>query len=344
MERNTILAGIGCLIVTALLTGLILRLALARGLLAIPNERSSHVVPTPTGGGLAIVFTTTAALCVLALLDTLTAKQLIAFAGGGAAVAAIGFLDDRRSVSPRVRITVHFAAAMWALYWLGGLPPVSIGGRLLELGIGGYVLGTLGIVWSLNLFNFMDGIDGIAGSEAAFVGFAGALVTVVTGGSPVAAAIALVIGCACAGFLSWNWPPAKIFMGDVGSSYLGYTISLVVVVAARDKPVAWLAWLTLGIVFFVDATLTLARRWLRRERLHEAHRSHAYQWLARRWGHRSVTVGVLLVNLLWLLPCAWLAAVNPERAEWITLAALAPVVLAAICAGVGRPETVVSAP
>jgi Fuc2NAc and GlcNAc transferase len=239
---------------------------------------------------------------------------------------------------------VHFGAALWALFWLGGLPALPIGGEVVTFGVGGYVLGALGIVWTLNLFNFMDGIDGIAASEAAFVAFAGASLSLAFGGSPAVPAVALILGCACVGFLLWNWPPAKIFMGDVGSGYLGYSVALVAILAARDNPVAWLVWLMLGGVFFVDATLTLGRRLLRGERVYQAHRSHAYQWLARRWGHRRVTMGVIVVNVAWLLPCAWLASVYPARAGWITVGALTPLVLAAIAAGVGRREAAVSAP
>jgi len=338
MAWYTLFVAIGCFCVTVLLTGLARRFLLSRRLLAIPNERSSHDTPTPQGGGIAIVVATTVALGVLAVLDALTTRVLIAVVGGGTAVAVVGFLDDRHNVSPKVRIAVHFAAAAWTLLWLDGLPPIPIGEGLYVLGFGGYLLGAIGIVWSLNLFNFMDGIDGIAASEAAFITLAGALISFVTHDSAEVVAISLVVGCACAGFLVWNWPPARIFMGDVGSGYLGYLVASIAIVAAHDDPVAWLVWLILGGVFFVDATLTLVRRWIRRERVYEAHRSHAYQWLARRWGHRRVTVAVLLVNTLWLLPCAWLAAVNPAHAAWIALVALTPLVLVAFGAGVGRNE------
>jgi len=339
MRLYLILIAIGCITASAFLTGLVRRVLVSRRRLVIPGERSLHDVPTPQGGGIAIVAATIAAQCLLAAFGIVPSATLLAFGGGGIAVALIGYLDDRRHVPPLVRISVHFAAALWALFWLGGLPTL---GESMTLGIGGYVLGALGIIWSLNLFNFMDGIDGIAASEAAFVAFAGAVLSVVIGSSAAAPAIALMLGCACVGFLIWNWPPAKIFMGDVGSGYVGYTIALLVVVAARDNPVAWLVWLILGAVFFVDATLTLARRSSRGERVYEAHRSHAYQRLARRWGHRPVTLGALLINVLWLLPCAWLAAVYPEHAAWITLVALTVIALGALAVGVGRRETPIS--
>jgi Fuc2NAc and GlcNAc transferase len=141
------------------------------------------------------------------------------------------------------------------------------------------------------------------------------------------------------GFLLWNWPPAKIFMGDVGSGYLGYVIAVLALAAARDDPVALWVWLILGGVFFVDATVTLVRRVLRGDRIHQAHRSHAYQWLARRWGsHRRVIVIVTILNLLWLLPCAFLATLHPDHAVAIAVVALAPLVALAFAAGSGRRE------
>jgi Fuc2NAc and GlcNAc transferase len=169
------------------------------------------------------------------------------------------------------------------------------------------------------------------------VGVLGAL-----GGESVKmSAVGLLIGASCAGFLLWNWPPARIFMGDVGSGYLGYVIAVLALAASRESPASLWTWLILGGVFFVDATVTLARRLLRGERVYEAHRSHAYQWLARRWGsHKSVTMTVTAVNLLWLLPCASFAARYPQWDLWTVLVALIPLGVGAIAAGAGRRENV----
>jgi Fuc2NAc and GlcNAc transferase len=192
----------------------------------------------------------------------------------------------------------------------------------------------------LNLFNFMDGIDAIAASEAAFVAAAGALLGVVSGSMPGVSAVALAFAATCCGFLVWNWPPARIFMGDVGSGYLGFVLSVLALAAARDNSAALWIWLILGGVFFVDATVTLVRRLVRREHLHQGHRSHGYQWLARRWGsHLRVTVAVLAVNVFWLLPCAAFAALHPSQAATATCVALAPLVVIALAAGSGRPES-----
>jgi Fuc2NAc and GlcNAc transferase len=309
------------------------------GWLDVPNERSSHVVATARGGGLSIVIAATCALLALRWLHAIDTDLLLALIGGGGAVAIVGLVDDQRRLSGGIRLSVHFAAGLWALICLGGLPPLAFGGHVVNLGWAGHVLGLLGIVWSINLLNFMDGIDGIAASEAVFIICSGVLLTLAHGQSTQLPGVGLAFGAACLGFLLWNWPPASIFMGDVGSGYLGYVISVLAIAAARDNPAAVWIWLTLGGVFFVDATVTLVRRAIRGERLHEAHRSHAYQRLARLWGsHRRVTVTLVLVNVAWLLPCAWLAALHPGAAMWISVGALAPLVILAVGAGSGRRE------
>jgi Fuc2NAc and GlcNAc transferase len=336
---KVIALGVLAFATSTLLTAVVRRVALASGMLDKPNPRSSHTHFTPRGGGLAVAITTTAAVAALSWLGIVSTGLLSALAVGGGAVAVVGFLDDRYSVPPAARFAVHLGAALWALCLLGGLPALSFGDHLIELGAGGYVLGALGIVWVLNLFNFMDGIDGLASCEAIFIAVGGALLTRSLEAGPEVAAAALVFAAACGGFLLWNWPPARIFLGDVGSGYLGYFIAVLALAAARGNPYAVWVWLILGGAFFVDATLTLVRRFLRGQRPHLAHRSHAYQWLARRWrSHRKVTVTFLVVNLAWLLPWAVLAARVPRHAAAAVIAALAPLAALALVAGAGRAE------
>ena len=172
---------------------------------------------------------------------------------------------------------------------------------------------------------------------------AGAAIALGTGVSGAFPALALVVGVACLGFLLWNWPPAKIFMGDAGSGYMGYVLAVLALLAGREATTGLLVWLILGGLFFVDATVTLARRLARREKVYEAHRSHAYQWLARQWGsHRRVTLLANAINVMWLFPCAWLAAIHPDKAAWIALLALAPLVVGVALAGAGRKEAAVT--
>jgi Fuc2NAc and GlcNAc transferase len=336
---TAVVIAISALAASALLTQLVRRVAAGSGVFDVPNPRSSHEVPTPRGGGLAIVLVTTAGLLILALRGTVQWHLFYALTGGGLAVALIGAADDRRSLSAAIRLTVHFAAALWALAWLGGLPPLRLGNQLVALGWVGYLLAACGIVWAVNLFNFMDGIDGLAASEAIFIALGAALLNPLMGGSAGVAFAAVLFAAACGGFLLWNWPPASIFLGDVGSGYSGYVIVVLAVAATRDSPTALWVWLILGGVFFCDATVTLTRRVLRGERVYEAHRSHGYQWLTRRWGgHRKVTLAVIAVNLVWLLPWAALTAKFPAYGVVSVIAALAPLSLLAVTLGSGRRE------
>lgn len=296
-------------VASAILTLLIRRYALAKSLLDIPNARSSHSTPTPRGGGLAFVIVFLLLLPLLYSYQFISLHTLLAFWGTGALIATIGFLDDKGHIAARWRLLAHFIAAIWMLYWLAGFPMLYI------LGINIPAIITTGlaifyVVWLLNLYNFMDGIDGIASVEAIFVCLAGAIVYYVAG-YPLFAATALLLAGAVAGFLVWNFPPAKIFMGDAGSGFLGVILAGLSIQAAWVSPQLFWSWLILLGVFIVDATWTLSHRLLRKEKVYEAHRSHTYQFAARFFGkHITVTLAVLVINLIWLLPIALLVASN----------------------------------
>jgi Fuc2NAc and GlcNAc transferase len=229
--------------------------------------------------------------------------------GAGAGIAVLGFLDDHGHIAARWRLLGHFAAAIWALFWLGGLPPVEVFGFTLTLAWLGHVLAALYLVWLLNLYNFMDGIDGIASVEAICVCLGGALLYALLGfagsAQPTVWVMPMLLAAAVAGFLFWNFPPARIFMGDAGSGFLGITLGVLSLQAAWLAPQLLWSWLILLGVFIVDATFTLLRRLLRGDKVYVAHRSHAYQYASRRVGrHLPVTLIVGGINLFWLLPIA----------------------------------------
>jgi len=322
------------------LTGRFRRYALGRRLLDVPNARSSHTVPTPRGGGVAIVLTSLAAFLLLGLAGVLGWRLVWGLLGGGAWVALIGYTDDRgRMVLRRWRLLGHFAAAAWALAWLGGLPPLPILGSIRELGWIGHGLAILYLVWMLNLTNFMDGIDGIAAVEAITVCLGGVLLflVVLPGNSWWLAP--LVLASATLGFLVWNWPPAKIFMGDTGSGFLGLTLAALSLQAGWVFPTFFWSWVILLGVFVVDATVTLLRRVVHRERFFEAHRCHAYQHAARRWGaHQPVTLAVGVINVCWLLPIALLVALGRLDGLLGVLIAYSPLVGMAVWLKAGEPS------
>ncbi|HEX5869278.1 MAG TPA: glycosyltransferase family 4 protein [Longimicrobium sp.] len=279
------------------ITGQIRRFALANAILDMPNARSSHAVPTPRGGGVAIVLLVLGGALLASTVGVLDDDVAAAFVGGGGLVALIGWLDDRRGVHAAVRAVVHCVAAVWAVYLVGGLPSMSLGSQTAHLGIVGGLLAVLGIVWMTNLYNFMDGIDGIAGGQAICAGvFGGALLLL--SGSAGLAAVAFLVAAASAGFLAWNWAPAKIFMGDVGSGFLGFSFGTLAVASENDGGVPLLLWVLLLGVFVVDATVTLLRRTFAGEVPYAAHRDHAYQRAVRSgWSHARVSGWVVAFNL-----------------------------------------------
>lgn len=322
-----------------LLTGLLRRYALAKSLLDIPNERSSHSVPTPRGGGVAIVISF---LVGLALVEGVSVSVLVALIVAGAWVALVGFLDDHGHIAARWRLLAHFAGATWALAWLGGMPALPIYGIALDLGWAGHVLGALYLVWLLNLYNFMDGIDGIAGIEALTVCLGAVVVytLAVPGLSPSTAPLAWLLAAAVLGFSIWNYPPAKIFMGDAGSGFLGLMVGLLSIQAAWTVPRLFWCWVILLGVFVVDATVTLMRRIMRGDKFYQAHRSHAYQYASRKFGaHKPVSLAVGAINVVWLLPLAVL--VGLERLEGVigVMIAYAPLLLLAIAYKAGARES-----
>lgn len=317
-------------------TGRMLRYARSRAVLDVPNERSSHSAPTPRGGGLALVVVVLAGILIGVPLGWVRGAVALALVPAGAAVAAVSWLDDRRGVPAGVRFLVHLAAAAWVTYCFGPVESVEIG-RTIGLGALGPALTVIGIVWIANLFNFMDGIDGLAAGEAVTVGLA-AMLLCWRAGDLEPAWLAALIAVAAAGFLPWNWQPARIFMGDVGAVFLGFMLASVGVLAQHRGDVPAVGWLVLLGVFVVDATLTLIRRLVRRERWFAAHRSHAYQRAVQAGlSHAGVSRAVMAINA-GLAALVWWAVARPPQAPVAYLAALALLLVLYWVVGRFRPH------
>lgn len=298
-------------------------------LLDVPNERSSHSVPTPRGGGLGVVASVVVGVVVLTIGGDMAAHVAAVYAGAALLVAMVGMLDDMYGVSVRLRLVVHFIAIVLGLVALGELPyPFSQGVLLAPL--------VVGLVWFLNLYNFMDGIDGLATMETVSVSLGLVLLAWVVGRNDLVLAPALM-GLAALGFLPWNAAPARVFMGDVGSGFIGCALGFMAVQLSAAAPSLFASCLILPGVFIADASLTLLRRAMAGHAVHQAHRSHAYQHAARRLGsHGRVTASVVAINLLWLLPIALGVAMGAIR--WgvgVTMAYL-PLLLMAWKLGAGR--------
>lgn len=322
----TTLVFIFALLMAWTLTALVRRYALGRGLMDHPNARSSHVRPTPRGGGLGIVASFLAGSAALVSLGLASKEALTILAGPSILVATIGLIDDVRSVSARSRFLVHSGAAVLALYAMNGPAPFPLLGHSVDLGWLAPPLALLYLVWVTNLYNFMDGLDGIAGIEGVTVAIGGALCWWLATGTPQWHVPALFAACV-AGFLIWNLPPAKIFLGDVGSGFIGSVLGALSLWSAQEAGQVFWCWSILLGCFMVDATVTLLRRVARGERFYEAHRSHAYQYAARVHGsHRLVSASIGAINLIWLLPLACAVAVGKLDGAVGLLVAYSPLV------------------
>lgn len=293
---------------SALLTGLVRRYAEGRAILDVPNDRSSHTVPTPRGGGVAIVFMVLLAVAWLAIERRLPPLGMVpALVLGGTAVALVGWIDDHYPLSAILRVAAYLLAAAWAVHALGGVSSFDLGFTRWEPGnVIGSTIAVLFIAWMINLYNFMDGTDGIAGTQAICAGVVGCALFLARG-QPGLGILSLAVTAAATGFLLWNWPPARIFMGDVGSCFLGYVFGVLALAGEKSGAVPVVLWTVILSVFFWDATFTLARRVSAGERWYRAHRTHAYQCLAQLgWSHRRIAVAVLVYNVVVLWPLVWL--------------------------------------
>ncbi|MHA1569409.1 MAG: MraY family glycosyltransferase [Alphaproteobacteria bacterium] len=273
-------------------TGAVLRVLRHRAVLDHPNARSSHAVPTPRGAGLAVVPLVLLAWAAAHLyFDPLPAPWAVLI--GALFLAAVSWLDDLHGLAPPIRLIAQIAAisvGMTALpdearLFQGLLP------RVPDLLAGAVVW-----LWFVNLFNFMDGIDGLAGTETVCIGLGLGLLLPFAGLAPGLAPYAVAVAAAALGFLAWNWQPARIFLGDVGSVPLGYLLGWLLLATAAAG--GWAAALILPLYYLADASLTLALRIRRGERVWEAHAKHFYQH-ALRGGltHAAVVRRVLVVNL-----------------------------------------------
>jgi Fuc2NAc and GlcNAc transferase len=299
--------------VTTLVVPLVLLAARWAGLLDHPNERSSHRRVTPRGGGLAVAAGLAAALAVVNAFGG--ERVPAAVLAGAGLVAALGLADDRFRLPALPRLVGHVAAALLALGSTGGLARFPLPAPL-DVGTGplAIALGVLWIVAVLNFYNFMDGIDGLAAAQAVVTGIA--LAVALPGpAAPLGAAVA----GGGAGFLIYNRPPARIFLGDVGSGLLGYTLAVAPFLAPSDvRGRAVLLTATSLALFLFDATSCLIRRAARGDRWYEAHREHAYQRWAARSGHAAVTGGLTALAVV-ATAAALLAFARPAWA-WAGLA------------------------
>ena len=306
---------------SALLCGLYLPLARHLQLLDRPNKRSAHQLPTPHGGGIAI-------LLAFGLGVAMTWPWNSAYLGmTGLAVilAIVGVLDDVWNLSVRVRMVVYAICSL-ALAWLL-LPSAALPALLLA---------ALAILWMVNLYNFMDGIDGIAATQCILACCGAALLASIGAapGSEDYVIFCLLLAAAHVGFLFWNWPPARLFMGDAGSVPTGLLLSGLALLGWAQGIVELACWLIMLAVFLTDSTWTLLWRLFSGQPVTQAHSLHAYQRISRRLqSHRRVDLLLVAITVFWLLPLAWVAASAPQYAWILVILAYLPLLFGMVRVG-----------
>lgn len=318
---------------SAILTGSYRAVAQRVRIIDVPVGRSAHSSPVPVGGGVSI-----AGLILLVVAYYYAAGRIPGneFAALMAAlvIACIGIADDVRPLDVRWRIPAQFLASAFVVYCLGDVPAIDFGFFFFPESLLLNVLAVFAMVWLLNLFNFMDGIDGIAATELIAVNVVSLLIVI--NSDAVITLLSASLAAVAAGFLVWNWAPARIFMGDVGSGFIGFTLGVMALLSMLHGSMTVWSWVLLLGVFIVDATLTLFVRYRARQRWYEGHASHAYQNAARHYkSHAKVTITVMLINFFWLGPLAWLSVQYPRMGLGITIVGLLPLLLLARRFGAG---------
>lgn len=348
-------------------------------LLDIPNDRSAHQIPTPRGGGLAIAISFLLGLWGLWAMNVITGILCLSLAICSSAVAIIGWLDDHYNLSAKLRLVIHFSASAFLLITLfcslnssQNFSYSLLDSLVLLLG---FIILLCAMVYFLNLYNFMDGIDGIAGMETLFLGISFILLTNNFTHLENASILGLLLALSSCGFLYFNWPKAKIFMGDIGSGFIGFILVALAIINLRDDiflnaPYPDLAistiffdlsiFLVLSASFWCDTTLTLIKRIKRKQSPLKGHSEHAYQHLSRYFNkqfslplaqqktvlfaklrgnnpHQMVVLIYLAINLFWLLPIAILIRYEFLASFIGLLIASCPILLFFHKLGAGKP-------
>jgi glycosyltransferase WbpL len=305
-------------LLSALACAAYLWLARRRQWLDHPNQRSSHQRPTPHGGGVPIVLSLVLATALGSRLGIDWPAPYGVLLALALLLMALGVVDDRLQLSVRLRFAIYTLCC--ALVSLGLLLP--LGGAWWCLPV------TVLLLWLLNLYNFMDGIDGIASIQAFLACAAAALLSLVYRGATEYALFCLLLGCCHLGFLVWNFPPARLFMGDAGSVPTGFLLGGLALLGEVSGALPATVWLVLLAGFLVDASWTLVRRMLRGDDFTRPHREHLYQRLSRHWGsHLAVDLALIALLGLWLMPMAWAVMTFQQYQLFLVILAYLPLLL-----------------
>lgn len=291
-----------------IITGWFIKYAESKNIKDVPTERSSHSTPTPRGGGLGFVITSIIAFILYFLWEGLIISgEFLTFLIAIAAVASLGWVDDKNDLSQTIRFSIQVIAAAVIVYFIGGINTFSLP-LVSEFSLGFFspFLGLLWITGVTNIYNFMDGVDGIATTQALSAS-AGWMIFALFWNEPIILTINLIVFSTVLVFLTYNWSPAKIFMGDVGSLFLGFFFSVMPFLAAsvsEEYTIATTLWIGALLLwpFLFDSSSTLVRRLTNGENIFKAHRSHLYQRLnIGGWSHSQIATLYLAFSLMCLI-------------------------------------------
>ena len=304
---------IGVFFISTALSYFFIKIAQRNNLVDIPNERSSHKIPTPRGGGLAIVFPALSYMLWIGFEKTNILINFLFLGGTAFLIAIVALIDDIKGVGTAIRAGLYFLSACILVFFIDWFPGFDY------LGWSLIIFTILCITWMANLYNFMDGADAIAAIQALIVTLPMGFILSMSGHNEIAM-LCFVIFAATSGFLVWNWPPAKIFMGDVGSCVLGFVFGGLIFISNVLNLVSIYIWLILLSLFIVDATLTLIKRILTGEKWYRAHCSHAYQrYLQIGNSHSQLASKFLVFGITVLWPLTFVANKYPDKSLLITI-------------------------
>lgn len=300
-------------LITVLVVPLLRPYLTASGMIDLPGARRSHAAPTPRGGGLAMAAACLPLLALLSLFDA----ELWSLVMSALALTLLGWLDDRHELGVKRRLLVHCLVAVMLVASMGGIEGLLIGQQPWAAFWPLSLLAVLLAVWLINLHNFMDGADGLASSQAVWVALAFGVLLLMHD-RVLAAAACFCLAFSCIGFLVWNRPPARVFMGDAGSLLIGGMVAWMCLFSVAVDPRNLWIGLIITAVFVVDASLTLLRRIARGERWYTPHRQHAYQVLiSDGWKHGQVLMLYVATNLLLVLPASVMALRYRDLGFWL---------------------------
>jgi Fuc2NAc and GlcNAc transferase len=293
-----------------------------------PNFRTLHEHPTPRGGG--IVFSITFLVGMLLMWNEfkLSSNLFSILVVGGALAAIFGFIDDIKNIRARFKLIFQLFLAMWVVYWLYSeeLKLLNLIPMFIAIPVCLFFM-----VWMLNAYNFMDGIDGMAASGAIFASLTLSLILFLTDSAINLFPIFVLLAVTVSGFFVFNWPPATIFMGDSGSVFLGYIFGSLLLYTTLNGLISFWSWVLVVGYFLSDTMVTQILRVVLVTKWYRAHRSHAYQNLARiTKSHSKVTIGVAIYNVLWILPLAVWSVLKPEMGAALALISIIPAIFVSL--------------